>query len=188
MWATYWHLHVPRASRARTPPAVSMLRIRLLWWDISSPFTHALTVGLLWQTQAPSYTHSQLQPGPHSSRFMLSLLRQHQSSPRVCLLKLEFQHPAPRCTSRWASQDGECSEVARTGCAGLCSACCKPVAALFPESLKRPIYSADLPASEGGSQSERTFFLSQLPPRGIGPVPILFFFFFSPTALHGDLS
>ena len=38
---------------------------------------------------------------------------------------------------------------------------------------------ADLPASEGASQGEETFPLSQLPPRGTGPVPIPFFVFSS---------
>ena len=36
---------------------------------------------------------------------------------------------------------------------------------------------ADLPATEGASQSEGTFPLSQLPPRGTGAVLITFFFF-----------
>ena len=90
---------------------------------ITPPFEHLLTMALLWRTWAPSeYTPV---CGPHHtpSPFSLSLHSQPQSSPRVCLLKPEFQYPAPAHTSRWVFQAGECSKVAWTICTGLSLFC-----------------------------------------------------------------
>ena len=42
----------------------------------------------------PSCTHPLCWPGPHCSPFGLSSCSQTESSPWVCLLKPEFQHPA----------------------------------------------------------------------------------------------
>ena len=61
-----------------------------------------------------------------------------------------------------------------------------------PRPGSSPSVLADLPASQGTSQVVGTFLLTQLPPRGTGPVPIpfslsLFFcFFFCPTQVRGD--
>ena len=58
----------------------------------------------------------------------------------------------------------------------------------IPGPCSSPVL-ADLPASEGGSQGEGTLPLSQLPPRGAGPILIPFFSLsFRPTRLCGDLS
>lgn len=76
------------------------------------------------RTQGPSCTHSELWPRAHCMSFRLFLHSQTESSPWVCLLRPEFQHPAAVHKSRCASGAGECSEVAKTFCAGLCLFCC----------------------------------------------------------------
>ena len=53
----------------------------------------------------------------------------------------------------------------------ICPLCWKPAATLSSEPLS---ISTDPPAGEGDSQGEGPFPLSQLPPRGIGPVLIPF--------------
>ena len=140
MWATHQHLHTPRAHRGGAVPTVSKVRVRLRWWSPTPHLTHPLTMGLLWQTRAPSCVHSWLWPRLNYSLFRLSICNRPQSSPWVCLLKHEFQHPAPACTIRCVSQAGECSEVARLSVLlSLHSACHNLAAALSSESLKLPV-------------------------------------------------
>ena len=123
VWATLPRLHTPRAHTGRAIPTASTLRMRLLSWGPTSPFACMLTMGLLKWTWALSCTHSQLWTGQHSSPFRLSPCSQPQSSPQVCPLKPEFQHPAPTCTIRYMSPSGEYSEVARIVCVGLALFC-----------------------------------------------------------------
>ena len=123
VWATLPRLHTPRAHTGRAIPTASMLRMRLLSWGPTSPFACMLTMGLLKWTWALSCTHSQLWTGQHSSPFRLSPCSQPQSSPQVCPLKPEFQHPAPTCTIRYMSPSGEYSKVARIVCVGLALFC-----------------------------------------------------------------
>ena len=137
-----------------------------------------LTVGLLWQTQAQSCVHLLLQPKAYSTPFRLSLHSESQSFPQVCPLKPKFQHLAPMPTSRHASGWG----VQQGGQARPCQPLSVlPVAGWLlhsPLSLWSSLAGpADLPLSEGSSQCERTFLLSQVPPRDVDPVPIPFFFF-----------
>ena len=83
---------------------------------------HTLIMGFLWQIHTLSlwqiHTLScvdpQLQPGPHARPFGLSLHSQTETSPQVCLLKLEFQHLTAAHTNRSKSQAGECGDVAWT--------------------------------------------------------------------------
>ena len=52
-----------------------------------------------------------------------AICAQPESSPWVCPLKPEFQHPATAHTSRRVSSAGKCSKVAQTICAGLSLFC-----------------------------------------------------------------
>ena len=93
------------------------------WSQRLSP--HATLISgamLLWRAQASSSTTpvcgcATLQP------LRLSPLSQHQSSPRVCPLHPEFQHPAPTGTSGCTSQTGGRRVVAQTICVGLSVVC-----------------------------------------------------------------
>ena len=132
MLATCWHLPTSRACRGRATPAVSMLRMRLLWQGPIPPFACMLEMEFQWQTRALSCAHPQLQLRPHSSPFKLSLHRQFQSSPQVCLLKPKFSTQSPHkpadvhlrleSTGRWP---GPFVLVF------LCSACHNPTAVLL---------------------------------------------------------
>ena len=88
-----------------------------------------------------------------------------------------FQHPAPSSSgirvSRWGVQNGS------THC--LCSSSSALAAANWLVLIYSPLklwsflsVSVDLPIGEGASQGAGTFPLSQLPPRGPSPHPILF--------------
>ena len=122
----------------------------------------------------------------------VNLRIQTQSSPQVCPLKPEFQHPATAPTpppdpcpplpyiSRHMSQAKQCSQVTWTLCAGLSLFC-----------LLQSGYCILLLACEAACLSQSwspgcwrefqglgwgTSPLSQLPPRKTGPVLILFYF------------
>ena len=72
-----------------------------------------------------------------SSPFRLSPCSQPQSSPWVCPLNPEFQHPAPALTRWMHIWCWEHRRVVQTICAGLSrSACCKLVVVLSAEPLK----------------------------------------------------
>ena len=92
--------------------------------------------------------------------------------------KANFQHPAPSSSgirvSRWGVQNGS------THC--LCSSSSALAAANWLVLIYSPLklwsflpVSVNLPIGEGASQGAGTFPLSQLPPRGPSPHPILFF-------------
>ena len=136
-----------------------------------------LIMGLVWWTCAPSCAHQQRRPRPHSRPLGLPLGSQTESPPWVCPLKLMFQDPATVHTSRHMSRARKWDSMAALRAGP--SLCCLPASQNLhtpPEqspglsnSLSVP---ADLPAEEGGSQGERTFPPSQLPPTGTGLIPM----------------
>ena len=113
------------------------------------PSLCVLTMGLLWQTHAPSCVHSQSQPGSHSRPFGMSPHSQTVSSPWVCPLKPEFQHPVTAHTSRHASWAQKCGNMARTICVGVSLPC--RAASQLPHSPLQPL---KLPICPGGPPSQ----------------------------------
>lgn len=127
------------------------------------------------RTQAPFCTHSELWSRAHCMSFRLSLHSQTESSPWVCLLRPEFQHPSAAHKSRCASGAGECSEVARSSV--LVSVYFAAASWMLRSALSH--WSSlsvlvDIPASKGSSQGEETFILSWLPLRIAGFIQIAF--------------
>ena len=104
--------------------------MRLLLWGHTPPLVPVLTMWLLWLNWAPSCAHPQLLPGPHPRPFRLSLPSQTKSSPRVCPLKPEFQHPAAEHT-RWLGSAARWPGPSVL--VSFCPACCKLAAALSSE-------------------------------------------------------
>ena len=124
-------------------------------------------------------THPQLWLGPHFRPFGLSPCSHAESSPWVCLLKPEFQHPAAVHTSRCMSLAGECSKVATTLCTDLSPFC------LTQAGCCTLLRASDTPFLSGSSPSQWRVFpgwgnLSSFtaPSRGAGPILIPFFFSF----------
>ena len=106
------------------------------------------------------------------------------SSPWVCPLKPEFQHPAPACTSWCERQAGECRQVARTLCAGLALLCLPQTGCctLLPAS-EAPFLSwlISLPVKGLPRVQEHFLFHSSLPGVQIlSWFPFLFFPFIPP--------
>ena len=109
-----------------------------------------------------------------------SLHYQSESSHQVCLLKLEFQHPAAAYTRR-------CKSYVRVWWYGKEYLCCPSLPCWEGSQFLHPAFKqildncsslydpVNLPAGEGGPPGERTFSLPQFPPRGAGPFQILFF-------------
>ena len=100
---------------------VSMLIMRLLWQTHVPPF-------LCWHGILMEDTHSIRHVPPvaaqlHSSPYELCLCNQPESSPYVCPLIPQFQHPTTAHTSRRTSQAGMCGVVARTVYTGLSLPC-----------------------------------------------------------------
>ena len=114
------------------------------------PSLPVLKMGLLWQTHTLSCTHPHLRLRSYFRPLGLSLHSQTESSPWVCPLKPEGQHPVTVHTSRCAFQAGQCGDMARIIYAGLSLPCGATDQLLHStlEPLKLPVCACG-PSSQG---------------------------------------
>ena len=178
LWSPRWQLQLmpaPGASVDGALPHVSAWRKKKPYGR-PTPFLMCPTAMVFCLSGGPKPLSGLLSCGVlHPSPLRLSSYSQPQTSSHGLTSKDQASVPnphLPQWVSRQAFQAGKCCS-ALTLCAGFSSLCPPHLLLHSPLRLQS---STSVPASEGTSQCMETFPLSQLPPSGTDPIPILFFF------------